>query len=73
MMVSGFSLYNTAREMYFPPCGGLGPVGGGTGRHCLLCPIMELTGTAGEKIFFRLAAVMYRPEEESGIAVFTLL
>ena len=72
-MVSGFSLYNTAREMYFRLAADSGRSGGGTGRHCLLCPIMELTGTAGEKIFFRLAAVTYRPEEESGIAVFTLL
>ena len=32
--------YDTARVMYFPPCGGRGPVGGGRGRRGRLCPIL---------------------------------
>ena len=37
-----FSFYDTACEMYCPPCGGYGPAGG-RGRRGLFCPVMSRT------------------------------
>ncbi len=54
-------MINTARVMYFPPCGGRGPVGGARGRRGRIYPIGTARTYSPCDEIFRLAAYTGRP------------